>query len=429
MNELINLIQKSYEYKTYKYSNSILPKILIKSQRRFIMQINNEILHDFIVCHYKAYQKSKHQTGIISDYQLLYNQLKQKGKENFERAITKNNNLTVFQQNCKNSIPEEGISLNFRFTNANIDITLDGIEFAGKKNITPVFTTPFEKVTTTDKLFISLQALLIQAEFNLKIANCKVIHGKNLQGTQFKLSSTTKNIKKIITELNKMLSDSSEPTLILNKHCAICEYNASCKEKANADGNISLLDRATTKIIEKYKKKGIFTIQQLSYIYKPRRQKKRAKELFTHNLELQALAIRTDKIYAQQLPELSRQPIELFLDIEGNPDQELYYLIGVLIYKDNAIVTKSLWAETISDEAHVWQQFISITNEYPDAPIYHYGNYELKAIETLGKRYNTNVTQIQGCLINIVNTIYGKIYFPVYSNRLKELGNYLGFTW
>lgn len=184
------------------------------------MLINNEILNDFIVCHYKAYRKSKHQTGIISDYQSLYNQLKQKGIENFERTITKNSNLIVYNPNCDNNTPEEGISLNFKFANANVDITLDGIEFTGKKNIIPIFITPFEKVTTTDKLFVSLQASLIQTEFNLKIVNCKVIHGKNLQGTQFKLSSTTKNIKKIIVELNKILLSSDDPALILNRHCA-----------------------------------------------------------------------------------------------------------------------------------------------------------------------------------------------------------------
>lgn len=142
------------------------------------MLINNEILNDFIFCHYKAYRKSKQQTGIISDYQSLYNQLKQKGKENFERTITKNTN--IIYPNCDNA-PEEGILLNFKFANVNIDITLDGVEFIGKKNITPIFITPFEKVTTNDKLFLSLQATYIQNEFNLQIENCKIVYGTNFK--------------------------------------------------------------------------------------------------------------------------------------------------------------------------------------------------------------------------------------------------------
>lgn len=394
------------------------------------MQINNDILYDYIHCPYKAYRKSKHQIGILTNYQMFHNQLKQTQKENFEKNQSVNSQMFLTNKAFDSVPPNEGVALNLNFKNANIDMTLDGVEFIGTKNIIPIFITPFEKVTQTDKLFLALQASFIQSEFNLKVEYFKVIYGKNLQETQFKLSSFTKNNEKIIGEMNQMLSDSTEPPLILNKHCSVCEYRISCREKANADGNISLLDRATPKVIEKYKKKGIFTIQQLSYLYKPRRRKKQeAKQIAVHNLELQALALRTDKIYAQQLPELSRQTIELFLDIEGNPDEKLFYLIGVLICKDNTIICNRFWADNTSDEANIWQQFLSAINEYSDAPIYHYGNYELKAIDILGKRYNTNVTHIQSRLINIVNSIYGKIYFPVYSNGLKELGNYIGATW
>lgn len=321
------------------------------------------------------------------------------------------------------------IILDQKFSNSNAEIILDGIEIIGKNKVIPILLTPFEKITQTDKLFIALQSSFIQSEFNLKIESFKVFYGRNLHEAQFKLSSFIKNIKEIIDELNKNLSDSGEPSLILNKHCLVCEYRTTCKEKAKADDNMSLLDRATSKIIGKYNKKGIFTIQQLSYLYKPRRRKKRTKQLVAHNLELQALALRTDKIYVQQLPELPRQPTELFLDIEGNPDQEIYYLVGILIFKDNATICKSFWADKISDEVHIWQQFLSIINEYPNTPIYHYGTYESKAIEILGKRYNTNVTYIQNRLINIVNSIYGKIYFPVYSNSLKEIGKYIGADW
>jgi predicted RecB family nuclease len=47
--------------------------------------------------------------------------------------------------------------------------------------------------------------------------------------------------------------------------------------------------------------------------------------------ELQALAIRTGKIYLQSLPQISRQPIEIVIDIEGVPDRQAYYLIGMLV--------------------------------------------------------------------------------------------------
>jgi hypothetical protein len=55
------------------------------------MQINNEILHAFINCQYKAYKKSKLQRGNISDYEIFYNELKQTQKINFEKKLLENN--------------------------------------------------------------------------------------------------------------------------------------------------------------------------------------------------------------------------------------------------------------------------------------------------------------------------------------------------
>jgi len=393
------------------------------------MKITNEILLSFLNCPYKAHMKLSSDKGNLSDFEQLSAEFTKAQKGLFAEKLSTEKRLIRSLLTDTDFKIKNGVIVNQKFSNTNFELVLDGIELIDKNRIIPILITPFEKITQTEKLFIALLSSYIQSEFNLNIESCKIIHGKNFNETNLKFSSFTKNIKKIIRELNKMVYNSVEPSLILNKHCSVCEFRAICKEKAMEDGNLSLLDRATSKTIEKYKKKGIFTIQQLSYIYKPRRRKKQAKELITHNLELQALAIRTDKIYVQQLPELPKQSTRLFLDIEGIPDQKSYYLIGVLVCKDETTICNSFWADKTVDEAQIWQQFLSFLNDYPDAPLYHYGNYESKAIDILGKRYNTNVVYLQNRLINIVNSIFGKIYFPVYSNRLKEIGNYLGATW
>jgi len=48
------------------------------------------------------------------------------------------------------------------------------------------------------------------------------------------------------------------PSLILNKHCPYCQFRKDCKEKAEKDDDLSLLDHMTPKLIQKYHKKGIF---------------------------------------------------------------------------------------------------------------------------------------------------------------------------
>lgn len=66
--------------------------------------------------------------------------------------------------------------------------------------------------------------------------------------------------------------------------------------------------------------------------------------------------------------------------------------------------------------------------EYPDAPIYHYGRYEKQALAILERRHGVACDSIRDRLVNISASIYGKVYFPVRSNNLKELGRYLGAT-
>jgi hypothetical protein len=238
------------------------------------MEINNEILYAFIYCQYKGYLRLKHQNGSLSEYQTLYNNLKQKHKFCYEKTLLKSNALIATNPSSDNTIIKKGIYLNFKFSNNNISLILDGVEFESNDKIVPIFITPLENITKYDKLFISLQSYYIQKEFNIQICSCKVISGKLLNQTKFKISLSNKSFQKLVADVTKIISGSVEPSQVLNSHCIICEYQIYCRAKAKADDNLSLLDRATTKVIEKYKKKGIFTIKQLSYLYRPKKKER-----------------------------------------------------------------------------------------------------------------------------------------------------------
>ena len=221
------------------------------------------------------------------------------------------------------------------------------------------------------------------------------------------------------------------PPVILNKHCPLCPFQRSCHAQAEQEDNLSLLAGVTARVKRQYEKKGIFTVKQLSYLFKPRKRKKRGRKSppVTHKLELQALALRENKIYLQELPTVSRQPVELFLDMEGLPDRGLYYLIGLLVCQADTRTHYAFWADTVHDECHIWQQFVDLVGQYPDAPIYHYGSYEPRALATLAKRYHTDSEHLTTRLVNVNRYIYGKVYFPVRSNGLKDIGHFIGAQW
>ena len=260
------------------------------------------------------------------------------------------------------------------------------------------------------------------------------IIGLDLKSHKVKLGNVSKKLIKLLVPLQNWASETSPkpPPQILNRHCSICQFQCICRAKAEQKDHLSLLDcLSTPKAINKYERKGIFTVNQLSYTFKPRKRKKRAKNPtpLIHKPDLQALAIREKKIYLQALPELNRQPVELFLDIEGIPDQHLYYLFGVLISENGTTKYYPLWADTPAEETNIWQQFQDMVHQYPDIPIYHYGSFESRALSTLAKRYGTDKNVLTDRLVNVIHSIYGKVYFPVYSNRLKEIGRFVGATW
>ncbi|MBK8902051.1 MAG: TM0106 family RecB-like putative nuclease [Anaerolineaceae bacterium] len=251
--------------------------------------------------------------------------------------------------------------------------------------------------------------------------------------TKMKLEDRDKTLIPLLEPLREWVNEAclEAPPVILNKYCPLCRFRSACRAKAEQEDNLSLLDRVTPKMIRQYEQKGIFTVKQLSYLYKPRKRKKRTRNppQPTHKIELQALAIRTEKIYLQELPELTRQPVELFLDLEGVPDKGFYYLIGLLVCEGDTSTYQSFWADSDRDEEQIWRGFLEKAKQYPDAPIYHYGSYEPRAIARLARRYETDSESLAQRLVNVNSHIYGKVYFPVRSNSLKAIGEFIGAAW
>ena len=175
------------------------------------MLVTNDILYSFINCQYKAYLKGKQQLGSTSEYQILYTKLKEIQTNNFEMKFSTIGKGFSKNISFNNSFNKEANALNVNFANENIDISLDGVEFSGKKYFTPIFITPFEKVTRVDKLFLALQCTLIQTNFNIQSSICKIIFGQNLKETKFKVSTFSKEIKKAIADLVKLLTNSNTP--------------------------------------------------------------------------------------------------------------------------------------------------------------------------------------------------------------------------
>ncbi|MCX5637477.1 MAG: IS66 family transposase [Planctomycetota bacterium] len=254
----------------------------------------------------------------------------------------------------------------------------------------------------------------------------------NRKPHQVRLASFYPTIEAILNALRPLVSAETLKVLppTLNDHCQTCQFCQRCLEEADKEDHLSLLERMTPALIQKYQKRGIFTVKQLSYVFKPRRRRKQvSKATATFNVELQALALRTGKIYVHDSPSIPKPPVEIYLDVEGIPDQGFDYLIGVVIKENEVLTEHSFWADSPKNEKDIFEQFITLTASLGNAPIYHYGSYETRALRRITKKYGLKLDPVGRRFVNINSFIFGKVYFPSRSNSLKALGALVGAKW
>ena len=158
-----------------------------------------------------------------------------------------------------------------------------------------------------------------------------LVCGPTFKRIRVHLRTHLDSLATVLVRLRVQSASDPEPPLVLNRHCDVCEFNQHCRTKAVEADNLTLLSGMTLKEMARHNSKGIFSVKQLSYTFRPRRPAKRQKQQFHHNFALQALALRENKVHVLGEPILTLPRTQVYLDIEGLPDRGTYYLIGVLI--------------------------------------------------------------------------------------------------
>jgi hypothetical protein len=190
----------------------------------------------------------------------------------------------------------------------------------------------------------------------------------------------------------------------------------------------------------KFTEKGITTITQLSYGYRPRRLRRskstpsRASPIIRYDHKLKAVAIKKGQIHVVGAPEFGGDGTPVFIDVEGVPGRDFYYLIGLRYRDQSGVVERSFWADRPEEESKIWQECVNVLKEVDNPQLIHYGAYESRFLKTMRARWTSTedvafIDRLIDGPTNLVSTIYGKIYFPVHSNSLKEIARWLGFEW
>jgi len=155
-----------------------------------------------------------------------------------------------------------------------------------------------EKVTKEHKLCLGFDALVLGKVSGQIPISGKLIHGRRKTAMSIRLNELIHTVEIRVAIMRATLADSKPPDLALITHCSECEFEARCRSVATEDDDLSLLGGISTKEILKLRRRGIFTVTQLSYTFRPRKKSKRSiKATIPYYHSLKALAIRENQIY------------------------------------------------------------------------------------------------------------------------------------
>ncbi|MDB6067826.1 MAG: transposase [Pedosphaera sp.] len=292
------------------------------------------------------------------------------------------------------------------------------------------------KLTRTDKLLVAFDALVLSEMLNRDINLGKIIHGDYPATLKVKTPALEDQVRQVADKLAALLSTKSPPDLVLNRHCAECEFRGRCRQKAIEGDDLSLLAGMIEKERNRYRSKGIFTITQLSHTFRPRRPRKRnTRRQEKYHPALTALALRERKIHIVGNPELKLDGTPVYLDVEGIPDRDFYYLIGARVETRAEPEYHSFWADAVEDEGRIWADFLQFLANIQNPTLVHYGRFESVFLQRMCNRYgnpaerSASVAKAIEQPFNLLSFIFAQVYFPTYSNGLKDIGTFIGAKW
>jgi predicted RecB family nuclease len=408
-----------------------------------IQKITDEVIIAYLHCKYKAHLIL---TGVArepSDHERWLRSFETKYIEAATKSLLDRESHGCTPSNrepaTRNSLAQgETIILGPRVEEDSLLFAFDALQrVAGASSLGPFHYVPVmfcgtgRSVGKMQKVLLACGALILEKLQRVRPAYGIIIHGHSYKIRKVILDSELLNAQKVINDLTDYLCRQKKPRLWLNGHCHVCRYRSECRVEAKQLDDLSLLNRMSEREIQLYNRKGIFSVHQLSHTF---RFKKRAKRVKAHgrphSFPLQALAIRERSVFVLSRPAIQPASTYIYVDMEGNHTGSFIYLIGALVVDDDGTRYHSFWANSVHEEEHLFAEFLQFLAQFNGAHLFHYGSYEAKAFQ----RILTEPAENKGKLLmmgatNVLSLIYANVYFPTYSNELKEIAKYLGCEW
>ena len=232
--------------------------------------------------------------------------------------------------------------------------------------------------------------------------------------------------------------------------CSICEWAPICEAGRRTSRDLSLIQgiRSTTR--QRLVQADIHTIDQMASADDEDRPARVGEQTFSNlraQADIQLRAEQQGQVLAESISdlELSRYPHpspgDIWFDMEGDPyaddGQGLEYMFGFVFLDGEKQEFKTFDALSLDEEQQAFEDFIDFVMKrwraYPDLHIYHYADYERRAILRLSQKYNSKVAEVDailrgGLLIDMFSLIRKSIRFSTESLSLKYVEEIYGVS-
>jgi len=271
------------------------------------------------------------------------------------------------------------------------------------------------------------------------------------------------NLAKVLPQMQQIFADcvqtlatpQAPEVFISRQRCSLCRWHTYCHSVAKSQQHLSLIPGVTPNRYLELQALDLVTLESLASANLHDLANLRGFDRkIAYHLILQAQSVLENRpiallreqgvgsreqgeftIHNSQFTIKSRTtPIEIYFDIEAQPDLNLDYMLGVLVV-DRLKQTEtfhSLLAQTPSDEGTIWQQFLDIVGRYPQAPIFHFFSYEVDTIWRLAQLYRTPPEQVRPIIdrcVDVYEQVAQTVVLPIESYALKAIARWIGFEW
>jgi predicted RecB family nuclease len=358
-------------------------------------KITRDVIESYLHCKTKAALKLAMEDGTKSDYEIWSTeQITRENRGATDNLIRIYNGRTVAEKIAltapmMKTAPD--VILNGRFEDESLSIFIDALvrdDAISSKRRQPTYIPVLfhgGEIRAAQKILLEIFALLISGLQHQEPTVGLVFRSDGKPKT-VRLEPGLKIARSTLCGAKELYQGSLSPMLVLNNHCQICEFQSHCRAEAVKQDNLSLLQGIKESQITRLNRKGIFTINQLSYTFEMRRRPKRVKKIrHKHEFSLRALALREKKTFVHNSPTIAISDTRIYLDIEGTPQHGTYYLIGVITVSGGREVYEAYWAnsDSESDQRNIFAKLLDHLRQFSDFSLLHFGSYEVVALRRM----------------------------------------------